>query len=73
MNFSTMKLAFAAAVLGAGALSAQEMGAVPAASAVVPAKTVASAVSAQATPADGGPQIVVILFSKITNKFILFF
>lgn len=58
MNFSTINLVFAAAVLGAGALSAQEMGAVPAASAVVPAKTVASAVSAQATPADGGPQIV---------------
>ena len=72
MNFSKMTCAVAAAVLGAGAISAQEMGAAvapvtpapvtpapaaPAATVPVPAAPVAKA-PVVATPEDAGPQIV---------------
>ena len=59
MTRKTMNLALAAvAVLGAGAVCAQEMGAVTTSAApVVAAPIVATPV--QATPEDGGPQIVV--------------
>ena len=69
MNFSKMKLALAAVALGTGALSAQEMGAAPAAPApaapVVPAAPAPAApvvpaapMPVLAAPADNGPAIV---------------
>ena len=61
MNFSKMKFALAAAVLGTGALTAQEMGAVVAQATPVPAAPAAATVAAaptMATPEDNGPQIV---------------
>ena len=57
MNFK-MKFALAAAVLGAGTLSAQEMGAAVA-TASAPAPKPAAAAPSMATPADQGQQIVV--------------
>ena len=63
MNFSKMKFALAAAVLGTGALSAQQMGAAaapaaPAAPASVATSKPVAVAPALVTPEDNGPAIV---------------